>query len=59
MNLPLSLDADGYHFFEDDVAHTRGKTLIPVLWWEGDAPTTSIHLCKRYGFDTVCLVNGV
>ena len=43
MNMSLSLDEGKHHLFEDDVAHTMGKSMIPVLWWEGDLPTTSIQ----------------
>ena len=31
MNMSLSLDEGIHHIFEDDVAHSRGKSMIPVL----------------------------
>ena len=31
MNMSLSLDEGTHHIFEDDVAHSRGKSMIPVL----------------------------
>ena len=32
MNMSLSLDEGKHHLFQDDAAHSRGKSMIPDLW---------------------------